>query len=83
MVLVGVRDDERIELAYTDVMQKRNDDLFAGILAAVVACVHEKIPAGWRLDEMAVALPDVDSRERPGRVQNLVVAFKREQSGCN
>ena len=83
MVLVGMRDDERIELAYTDVMQKRNDDLFAGILAAVVACVHKKIPAGWRLDEMAVALPDVNSRERPGRVQHFAVAFKREQSGCN
>ena len=79
MVLVGVRDDERIELAYTDVMQKRNDDLFAGILAAVVACVHKKIPAGWRLDEMAVALPDVNSRERPRRMPYFLVSFKCER----
>ena len=78
MVLVGVRDDECIELAHTNVMQERNDDVFAGILAAVVPSVHEKISAGWRLDEMAVALPDIDGRERPRRVQNFAVTFKRE-----
>ena len=78
MVLVGVRDDECIELAYANVVQKRNDDVFAGILAAVVASVHEKISAGWRLDEMAITLRDIDGRERPRRVQNFAVTFKRE-----
>ena len=78
MVLVGVRDDECIELAHANVVQKRNDDVFAGILAAVVACVYEKISAGWRLDEVAVALPDIDGCERPRWVQNCAVTFKRE-----
>ena len=76
MVLVGVRDDERVELPHADVMQKWNDDVFAGILPAVVAGVHEKMPAGWRLDKMAIALPDIDGCERPRRMQNFAVAFK-------
>ena len=81
MVFVGVCDDERIKLAHTNVMQERNDDVFAGILAAVVASVHEKISAGWRLDEMAVALPDIDGGERPRRVQNVVVTVVRKNDG--
>jgi hypothetical protein len=62
MVLVGVRDDERVEFPHADVMQKWNDNVFAGILPAVVAGIHEEMPARWSLDEMAVALPDVDGR---------------------
>ena len=65
MVLVGVRDDEGVEFAYADVVQERNDDVFARILAAVVSGVDEKMSAGWCFDEMAVALPDVDGCERP------------------
>ena len=66
-----------------NVVQKGNDDVFAGIFSAVVACVHKKMPARWRLDKMAIALPDIDGRECPRRVQHFAVAFKREQSGCN
>ncbi len=65
MVLVGVRDDECVEFAYADVVQERNDDVFAGILAAVVASIDEKMFAGWRFDEVAIALPDINGRERP------------------
>ena len=65
MVLVGVRDDEGVEFAYANVVQKRNDDVLAGILAAVVAGVDEKMSAGWRFDEVAIALPDINGRERP------------------
>ncbi len=83
MVLVGVRDDEGVEFTYADVVQERNDDILAGILAAVVSGVDEKMSAGWCFDEMAVALPDVDGCERPRRVLHFAVAFKREQSGGN
>ena len=76
MILVGVRDDECVKFAYADVVQKRNDNVFAGILAAVVACIDEKMSARWRFDEVAIALPDIDSRERPRRVHYLAVAFK-------
>ena len=48
MVLVGMRDDEGVEFAYADVVQERNDNVFAGILAAVVACIDEKMSARWR-----------------------------------
>ena len=78
MVFVGVRDDEGVEFAYADVVQERNDDILAGILAAVVSGVDEKMSAGWRFDEVAVALPDVDGCECPRRVQHFAVAFKRE-----
>ena len=78
MVFVRVRDDEGVEFAYADVVQERNDDILAGILAAVVAGVDEKMSAGWRLDEVAVALPDVNGRECPRRVLYFAVAFKRE-----
>ena len=78
MVLVGVRDDERVKFPHADMVQEWNDDVFAGILSAVVAGVDEEMPAGWRLDEVAVALPDVDGRESPGRVQDFVVTFVRE-----
>ena len=81
MVLVGVRDDECVEFAYANVVQKRNDNVFAGILAAVVAGIDEKMSAGWRLDEVAVALPDINGCERPRRVQHFVVAFECKQSG--
>ena len=65
MVLVGMRDDECVEFAYADVVQERNDDVFAGILAAVVAGIDEKMFARWRFDEVAIALPDINGRERP------------------
>ena len=78
MILVGVRDDECVKFAYADVVQKRNDNVFAGILAAVVACIDEKMFARWRFDEVAIALPDINGRERPRRVHYLAVAFKCE-----
>ena len=81
MVFVGVRDDERVEFPHADVMQKWNDDVFAGILPAVVAGIHEKMPARWSLDEMAVALPDVDGRQFPCRVHCLGVAVVAEYPG--
>ena len=81
MVLVGVRDDERVEFPHADVMQKWNDDVFAGILPAVVAGVHEEMPARWSLDEMAVALPDVDGRQFPCRVHRFGVAIVAEYPG--
>ena len=76
MILVGVRDDECVKFAYADVVQKRNDNVFAGILAAVVACIDEKMSARWRFDEVAIALLDINGRERPRRVHYLAVAFK-------
>ena len=83
MVLVGMCDDEGVEFAYANVVQKWYDDVFAGILAAIVAGIDEKMPSGWRFDEVAIALPDIDGRERPRRVQHFAVAFKREQSGSD
>ena len=81
MVLVGMRDDEGVEFAYADVVQEWNDDILAGILAAVVSCINEKVSSRWCLDEVAIALPDVNCRESPGRVLHFAVTFKCEQSG--
>ena len=81
MVLVGVSDDDGVEFAYANVVQEWNDDILAGIFSAVVAGINEKMPAGWSLDEMAVALPNVDGRECPRRVQYFTVAFECEQGG--
>ena len=56
-------------------VQKGDDDVLAGIDLAVIASVDKDVPAGRNLDEVAVALPDVDGRERPGRMENFVIAI--------
>ena len=78
MILVGVRNNQRVKFADTSVMQEGDDDVFAGIDFAVVACIDEKVPARWCFDKVAVALPDIDGGERPRWVQNVVVTVVRK-----